>query len=91
MPGPTHWPGFSASLYLNDSWCSQYKQSLPDDSVLPGRVSPLGPTRYRLSLLKKVVLVVTWVEEVTRSAREGTSLRAAGTMADQSDLLDAPT
>lgn len=27
-------------------------------SVLPGRISSLGPTRYHLSLLKKVVLVV---------------------------------
>ena len=42
-------------------------------TVLPGRVSSLGPTRYHLSLLKKEVLVVAWVEGVARSAREGTS------------------
>lgn len=43
--GPTHWPGFSVLLCLNDSRCSWHKQSLSDDSVLPGRVSSLSPTR----------------------------------------------
>lgn len=90
--GPTHRPGFSVLLCLNDSWYSWHKQSFSDDFFLPGRVSPLVPTRYHLSLLKKVVLVVAWMEGVARSAREGTSLsEEAGIMADQGDLLDAPT